>query len=328
MAKKKKKAPPSLLDVLALPLAVGASVLLAAALGRREYRRTQIFKPSPIPEKGWDPTAYGIPAGACEEHWIETPDGEQLHAWYCRAERPVASALFCHGNRGNLTISAHFIPHLLNANLNVLFFDYRGYGKSSGTPSYEGVIDDGVTAAQFHDTLRPRDLPSVLYGYSLGGAVAGQVVRRHPFDAMILQSTFSNLTAMARLLHPKVPLHLLAGDLFNTLESVRDLKIPLLILHGSKDESIPCAMAHELFGACKTPKRIHIVEGGLHGDLFERDADALVWNISQFLADLPHARHPYELEPPSKLESAIDAALRVVRRALRRKPGVIASAPR
>jgi fermentation-respiration switch protein FrsA (DUF1100 family) len=315
-------------SVLALPLAVGGSLLLAAAFGRRIYRRTQIFKPSPDPERGWDPTAYGIPAGACEEHWIETPDGEQLYAWYCRAENPVASALFCHGNRGNLTISADIIPHLLNARMNVLFFDYRGYGKSSGTPSYEGVLDDGVTAARFHDSIRPNALPSILYGYSLGGAVAGQVIRRHRFDGLILQSTFSSLTAMARMLHPQVPLHLLAGDLFNTRESIRRLQVPLLILHGSKDEAIPCSMAHELFGACPTPKRIHIVEGGLHGDLYERDPDALVWAISQFLAELPHHARPFPVEPPSKVEEAIDAALRLVRHAFRKKASVIASAPR
>lgn len=314
--------------MLALPLAVGGAVLLAAGLLRRAYRRTQIFKPSPIPEKGWDPTAYGIPPGACEELWIETPDGEELFAWYCRAEKPVASALFCHGNRGNLTISADIIPHLLNANLSVLFFDYRGYGKSTGTPSYDGVLDDAVTAARFHDSIRPRELPSILYGFSLGGAVAGQVIRRHHFDGLILQSTFTSLTAMARRLHPDVPLHLLARDLFNTHDSVRRLQIPLLVLHGSADEAIPYSMAHELFDACTTSKRIHIVEGGMHGDLYVRDADAIVWAISQFLADLPLHARPFPLEQPSKVDESIDAALRVLRRALRKKSPVIASAPR
>jgi fermentation-respiration switch protein FrsA (DUF1100 family) len=125
-----------------------------------------------------------------------------------------------------------------------------------------------------------------------------------------------------------VPLHLLAGDIFNTLESIRKLQVPLLILHGSADEAIPCSMAHELFGACKTPKRIHIVEGGLHGDLYERDADALVWAISQFLADLPPHAKAFPVEPPSKLDDAIDGALRVVRPARRIKTTVIASAPR
>src|SRR6185503_18429678 len=258
-----RKRPPSLVDILALPLVVGGTLLLAAGLGRRLFRRTQIFNPSPDPERGWDPTAYGIPAEAWEEHWIDTPDGEQLYAWYCRAKNPVASALFCHGNRGNLTVSADVIPHLLRANLNVLLFDYRGYGKSTGTPSYAGVLDDGVTAAQFHDSIRPKDLPSILYGFSLGGAVAGQIVRRHPFDGLILQSTFTNLTAMARLVHPRVPLHWLAGNLFDTLASVRKLKIPMLVIHGSADEAIPSSMAHELFAASTTVKRIHIVEGGL-----------------------------------------------------------------
>ena len=329
-----RKRSPSWVDLLALPLVVGGTVLLAAGLGRRLYRRTQIFNPSPDPERGWDPAAYGIPAEAWEEHWIETPDGEELYAWYCRANKPVASALFCHGNRGNLTVSADVIPHLLRANLNVLIFDYRGYGKSSGTPSYAGVLDDSVTAARFHDSIRPKGLPSILYGYSLGGAVAGQVVRRHPFDGLILQSTFTSLTAMARLNHPRV-LQMLAGNLFDTQSSVRKLKIPLLVMHGSADEAVPSSMAQELFDASSSPKRIHIVEGGLHGDLFKRDPDSLVQAISHFLAEVPRQTHAYPIEPPSKLDEAVDAALHILRDAIRpsrrepgEKPSVIASPPR
>lgn len=324
----KRKKPSSLVDMLALPLAVGGALLLAAGLGRRAYRSAQIFKPSPDPEKGWEPAAYGIPAGACEELWIDTPDGERLFAWYCRAKNPVASALFCHGNRGNITISADVIPHLLRANLNVLFFDYRGYGKSSGSPSYDGVIDDGVTAAEFHDTIRPQELPSILYGYSLGGAVAGQVIRRHHFDGMILQSTFSNLVSLARVAHPKVPVHLLAGDLFNTLASVRRLQIPLLVIHGTADEAIPCSMAHELFDACTSTKHKYFVEGGMHGDLYTRDADGLVRALSEFLSIVPKDAPEFPLEPPSQLEEIVDAGLRALRRSLRKKASVIASGPR
>lgn len=334
-----RKRAPSWMDILALPMAVGGAVLLAAGLGRRLYRRTQIFNPSPDPERGWDPAAYGIPIDAWEEHWIETPDGEELCAWYCRAKNPVASALFCHGNRGNLTVSADVVPHLLRANLNVLLFDYRGYGKSSGTPSYEGVLDDSVTAARFHDSIRPQELPSILYGYSLGGAVAGQVVRRHSFDGLILQSTFTSLTAMAKMLHPRAPLHLLAGNLFDTLDSVRKLKIPMLVMHGSADPSVPSSMGRELYDAGKSHKRIHIVEGGLHGDLFTRDPEGVVGAVAQFLADVPQHDQDYPIEPPSKLDEAVDAALHILRDALRparrapaatagQKPSVIASPPR
>jgi len=321
----------SLLDLLALPLAVGGTLLLAAGLGRRAYRHAQLFEPSTEPEdsaRGWDPDAYGIPVGACEERWIETPDGEQLFAWYCRAERPVASVLFCHGNRGNLTVSADIIPHLLRANLNVLFFDYRGYGKSSGAPSYDGVLSDGVTAARFHDTLRPPHLPSILYGFSLGGAVAAQIVKRHPFDGLILQSTFSKLVSLARLLHPNLPVQLLAGDLFDTLSTVRKLSIPLLVLHGSADEAIPTAMAHELFDACGSKKLLHIVDGGLHGDLYTRDADAIVALLTRFVTTLPRRAQTAAVEQRSIVDDTIDAALRALRHTLRKKSSVIASATR
>lgn len=312
---------------LAMPLMIGGAVLLAADLARRLYRQSQIFDPSPDPVISWDPRDYGIPEGAVEEHWIDTPDGETLHAWYCRAPKPVASALFCHGNKGNLTISADIIPHLLNAGLNVLFFDYRGFGRSSGRVSYDGVIADGITAARFHEQIRPQHLPTVLYGYSLGGAVAAQVLRRHAFDALILQSTFTSLTGVSRALHPRVPLHLLAGNLFDTLSVIRRVDVPLLVLHGTSDEVCPDTMAREIYAACKGPKRIHFVEGGLHKDLFLRDADALIWAISQFLADLPRATRPGAIEPAPRLERWRDAAWRTLRRAVRRRGNRVIASP-
>jgi pimeloyl-ACP methyl ester carboxylesterase len=272
-------------------VAVPLLALVALDLARRVYRRTQIFKPAREPVRGWSPEAYGIPEDAVEEHWIETPDGESLYAWYCRAENPVASALFCHGNTGNLTISADIIPHLLAARMNVLFFDYRGFGKSSGRASYNGVIADAVTAACFHDTLRPRGLPSILYGFSLGGAIAAQLIQRHPFHALILQATFTNLTNIGRVLYPKIPLQwLFTGGLFDTINVIRNLRLPLLLLHGTHDETIPFGMGRELFAVCKSQKRMYVVDGGLHKDLYSRDPDTLVWAISQFLADLPHGK--------------------------------------
>lgn len=298
---------------------LGGAAMLGVDIARRIYRHTQIFCPSPDPARTWDPADYGIPPGAVEEHWIETPDGELLHAWYCRAENPRASGVFCHGNTGNLTISAEVIPHLLNAGFSILFFDYRGFGRSTGRPSYAGVIADGITAARFHDRIRPKHLPSVLYGFSLGGAVAAQVIRRHPFDALILQSTFTSLPQITRVLFPRLPMHVFAGNLFDTLSVIRNLQVPLLVLHGTEDEVCPCWMAHEIYDACKGPKRLHRVEGGLHKDLFLRDPDALIWAISQFIADLPHGTRTFAVEETPKLEQWTDAGLRAVRKLMRRR---------
>ena len=265
---------------------LGAAALVGLDLARRHYRHRQMFCPQREPVRTWDPADYGIDPASVEELWIPTPDGERLHAWYCRAPQPKASGVFCHGNTGNITISADIIPHLQAAGLSILFFDYRGYGRSSGRTTYRGVISDGITAARFHETLRPKTLPSILYGYSMGGGVAAQVIRKHRFDGLILQSTFTSLTSITRRLYPRLPMHWMAGKLFNTLGVIRTLDVPLLVLHGTADEVVPCAMAHELFGACPGRKRIHCVEGGLHKDLYARDADSLVWAVSQFIAEV------------------------------------------
>jgi len=306
-------------EAVALPLLVGGA-LLSAEIGRRLFRRAQLFCPSREPLKSWDPAAYGIPDGAVEEHWIETPDGETLHAWYCRAKKPLASSVFCHGNTGNLTTSADVIPHLLNAGFSVLFFDYRGFGKSSGRASFGGVVADGITASRFHDKIRPKQLPSILYGYSLGGAVAAQVIRRHPFDALILQSTFTNLPDLTRVFWRRFPMHVLAGnDVFNTVDVIRKLQVPLLVLHGTDDETCPCWMGHKIFAACAAPKRIHTVPSGMHKNLFILDPDTLIWVLSQFIAELPHTTRTQSVEEAPPIEEWTNSALRSVRKLLRKR---------
>lgn len=315
------------LHELVLPLLAGGVVVTAAAeIARRAFRNAHLFCPSPHPVKSWNPADYGIPPYAVERHWFETPDGEMLYGWYCRAPQPIASALFCHGNTGNITVSAETIPHLLDAGINVLIFDYRGFGKSSGRPSIRGVISDGVTAARFHESIRPKDLPSILYGYSLGGAVAGQVIKQHSFDALILQSTFTSLPEITRAAFPRIPLHAFAGNLFNTLSVVRRLTVPLLVIHGSADETVPCWMAHTLHDECNSARRIQIVTGGLHKDLFIRDCESLVRAINRFAADVTHNTSGVSLEARTRAEQLIDSAFRFIRRAIRRQTAVIRSA--
>jgi uncharacterized protein len=300
-------------------LLIGAAVLLALDVGRRLFRRAQLFEPERKPVISWKPEDYGIPRERAEELWFETDDGEILYGWYCRSANPIASALYCHGNTGNLSNTAHVMPYLLDAGINVLLFDYRGFGRSTGSPSLSGIIDDGVTAARLHEQLRPKNLPSILYGYSLGGAIAAQIIRRHPFDGLILQSTFTNLPDIARVTFPRVPLHLISGRLFDTIEVVRNLTVPVLIIHGRTDEVCPFWMAQQLHDVCgASSKKLILVDGGLHKDLFARpDAQKLVTEINRFAAELQCTPHVVQ-DKPSPAELLLDRALRYIRRYWRR----------
>jgi uncharacterized protein len=309
-----------LLSDTASSLLIGSAVVIALDLGRRIFRRSVLFVPERKPISSWDPADYGLPRERTEVLSFETDDGEILYGWYCRAEKPIASALYCHGNTGNLTNTAHVMPYLLDAGINMLLFDYRGFGRSTGRPSFSGIIDDGVTAARLHERIRPKHVPSILYGYSLGGAIAAQIIRRHPFDGLILQSTFSNLPDLARVTFPRVPLHLVSGGVFDTLEVVPDINIPALIVHGSADEVCPAWMAQQLHDAYGPgAKKLIMVDGGLHKDLFARtDAQTLLREINRFATELPCMPHVVH-HRPSPAEVLLDQALRFIRRHWRRR---------
>ena len=304
------------LKQFSLPILIGAGTVVALDVARRVFRMMQLFNPSRDPVSTWNPEDYGIARQQCEEVWMETADGELLYGWYLRAKNPVASSLYCHGNTGNLTNPAHLMPHLLNSGINILLFDYRGYGRSTGTATLGGVVEDTLAAARFHDTIRPKNLPTILYGFSLGGAIAAQVIRRHPFDGLILQSTFTTLPAVAKVAFPRVPLHLVSGSGFDTLRAIRDLDVPLLILHGTEDPACPCWMADALYDACVSSKKILRVNGGLHKDLWERDTQAMLDAVRTFAEELPRTAQP--VAAPQRF-----SALRLMRRWMRH---VIASA--
>ena len=302
---------------LKTPLLIGGATLLALETGRRLFRTTQLFSPVREPLISWNPEAYAIPRDQVEEVWFESDDGAMLYGWYLRAKNPVASGVYCHGNTGNLTTPAHAMPHLLASGINILLFDYRGFGKSDGFATLSGVVADTVAAAKFHDTVRPRHLPSLLYGFSLGGAIAAQAVHRHPFDGLILQSTFTSLPDITRAAYPRIPLHWFSGSPFDTVAAMRSLDLPLLLIHGTDDETCPSWMGRAIFEACAhSNKVLHLVDGGLHKDLWVRTPAQLIDLIHTFASQLP--RRPRSVENRVPLpDRVIDSALRYVRRHLR-----------
>lgn len=223
-----------------------------------------------------DRTIMRVPAQAgldAEELTIETEDGELLHGWWipARATR-IGHILFCHGNGGNVGDRVAHAACLTAAGFDVLLFDYRGFGQSTGRPSEEGTYLDAA-AALGAAVRRPEvDRSRVFYlGESLGGAVALALALESPPRGLIVQSTFTSVRATARRHYPLIPSRLVP-DAYPSLRRIGQLRAPLLVLHGDRDEVVPVGHGTALFEAAPEPKRIHIFEGLGHNDLIERRA--------------------------------------------------------
>jgi uncharacterized protein len=194
--------------------------------------------------------------------WLATEDGEQLHAWWVPATAPaIANVLLCHGNGGNIGDRAFAVDLLAERGFGVLAFDYRGYGRSSGRPSEDGTVRDARTAR-----AAISDGPVVYLGESLGGAVALALALEHPPDGLILQSTFTGVRDIARLHYPFIP-RALVPDAYPSLRRIRDLRAPLLVLHGDDDRIVPAIDGHALYEAAPEPKRLEIFPGAGHNDV-------------------------------------------------------------
>jgi hypothetical protein len=218
--------------------------------------------------------------------YFEAENGETLHGWYFpnRNEGPVI--LFCHGNAGNISHRLDHVSGLLAKGLRVFIFDYRGYGKSRGSPSEKGIYRDGAAA---HDYLTQReDIPPdfiVPYGHSLGAAVAIEIALQRKVKALILESAFTSLREMAgsmalfRLFSAFLPNH------YDNLEKLPRARVPVLVMHGEADELVPFSMGEKLYQAARAPRFFYPIKGAAHNDTY------LVGGEKYFQTFTTFARH-------------------------------------
>lgn len=301
-------------------LLAGGLIAAGAEGARLLFRNLNLFRPSRKPASSWNPSDYGIDPSRVTLVEFESADGHILHGWYCRSAAPVASLLFCHGNKGNLTDSAPAIPALVDAGLNIFSFDYRGYGRSSGIPTIGGLIEDAIAAAEQHERLRPQGVPSILYGYSLGGAVALQLSHKWHFDGLVLQSTFTNLRDMARHRYPMTPIHHVAGDALDSVDAIRRTELPTVVVHGTEDRTVPTWMGRKLFAESRHGRELVLVDGGAHTNLFAVDSARVVDSIRRLAIRLRlEAAAPERRKNlPARVSYPIRRGFRRLVRALRR----------
>jgi len=238
-------------------LAYGLLCLLVFRL-----QRSFIYFPS-----RWDEQAASRANPGYEEVRFPTADGETLHGWLLRREDAPWTVVIFHGNAGNLEGHEAVMVPLRTLDLQVLLFDYRGYGLSTGRPTQEGLLRDGEAVVSYVE--RDLGVPSdrmVYFGNSLGTGVAVLLAARRPPGRLILESAYDSLAAVARPHYPFLPVGLLLRDRFDAGAVIGGIRSPILFLHPAEDEIIPVARGRALFGKASGPKRFVTIPGARHND--------------------------------------------------------------
>jgi fermentation-respiration switch protein FrsA (DUF1100 family) len=222
-----------------------------------------VYYPERYPAGWWDAQSE---IGA-KDVWLLTADGVKLHAWWVeRAGSPVAT-LFLHGNAGNLS---HRVPHaraIASAGSSVLLLDYRGYGKSAGRPTERGLMADADAGFQHLVGAGYRPERIVVHGESLGTAVAVPLAARKSPGGVILEAPFTSVADMAARVLPVLGPLLVGG--FNSKTQIRNVRAPLLVIHGDRDETVPFSLGRALFDAANEPKSFWTIAGAGHNDIVE-----------------------------------------------------------
>ena len=214
---------------------------------------------------------------------LHTDDGLQLSAWFIPHPAPRATLLFFHGNAGNLSHRIESIRLFHDLGLAVFIIDYRGYGQSEGRPSETGTYRDAAAAWDYlvdERHIAPQEI--VIFGRSLGAAIAAELASRTRPAALIIESAFTSVPNMAARIYPWLPVRWLSRYRYDTRRALEAISSPVLIIHSREDDIIPYAEGEQLFTHAREPKQFLELHGG-HSDGFLVSRETYTQGIDDFL---------------------------------------------
>lgn len=221
-----------------------------------------------------------------EDIFFTARDGARLNGWFVPHREARSTLVWFHGNAGNIGHRVENIRWLHDrVPLNIFIFDYRGYGRSQGSPSEEGTYLDGEAALDLMRKKLGADGAKriILFGRSLGAAIATEMATRFESQGLILESPFVSIAEMARVLFPFVPIGPLLRTRYDVRATIQKIQVPLLVLHGDRDEVIPFEQGKLVFAAAPEPKRFFAIAGANHNDTVVVGGESYFEQLKQFI---------------------------------------------
>ena len=204
---------------------------------------------------------------------FQTEDGLNLNGWFVPGKKTspdtdLHTLLWFHGNAGNINRRLDNIKMIYErVPVNVFIIDYRQYGRSEGKISEKGTyIDAGAALAHLHSRKEINQEKIIFFGRSLGSAVAVELALKEKCRALILETPFTSILEMGKKLYPFLPVSLLLKTKYDSLSKIRNIKVPILIMHGDKDDLVPFEHGKRLYDMANEPKEFYTIPGAGHND--------------------------------------------------------------
>lgn len=224
---------------------------------------------------------------AYEDVYLRTEDGVKLHAWFISHDRAKRTVLFSHGNAGNISHRLDSIRIFHELGFNVLIYDYRGYGQSEGTLSEAGTYLDVRAGWDYLIGTRQHQAQQIiLFGRSLGAAMASRLATQVKPAALILESAFASVPDMAATLYPFLPIRWISRFEYSNVQHVKKITAPLLVIHSKADELIPWQQGRKIYTTANEPKSWLEIQGG-HNDGFMVSYEIYLNGLRNFLNQHP-----------------------------------------
>ena len=238
------------------------------------FQRTFMYHPN---VKNTDPTSIQF---NYEEVFIQSNKDIQLRSWFSHSPNNKKTILFFHGNAGELHARVYKLNKFSEMNLNFLIISWRGFSGNNGKPTEKGLYQDANKAVEWLEQKGINKKDIILYGESLGTGVATELAQDNSFAGIVLESPFTSIADAAKIYYPYLPIDLLIKDRYDSLKKIKNINIPILIMHGKKDDVVPFKMGIELFEKANNPKFSYFSDNDDHMMEFN---DQLINALRNFL---------------------------------------------